>query len=271
MQFTKSHSGSTERITASYYVHESPWHDGVSNSVTLGLRGTNLRGLFVSWIRSGTMQAAAPVRGAAVCIGAYTNGAKDSCQDMALGILDTNIICGQDPIINRWVNVTCYGYMDRIAVDPTTISASGNTDYIYSQQDGQVTGYGSSDNRGICIGVGRPGLRASRRLQGLCQITLVTPADNDTIVFDLGGAPVTGPTGGNTTWLLTPGTDRTTLTDATGTVPVPNGDACIVGMTMFRPGGGAQYFPPPETTTGGTGIPGLVEGFVSCMAISKSF
>jgi hypothetical protein len=276
MQFTKSQSGSVERVTGSFFVLTSPWHSGVANSEATGLRGVNLRGCYASWFRAnnvlnlnlcprgaGVAIGAAPAQSVTVPIPNINALASDSCQDMALGIVDTDIIVGVDPIINRWINVIMYGYTDRIACDPTTVFS--NSDYFYSQEDGQVAAFGTT-NRGLSIGVGRPTLRAARKLQGICTITLVTPADTDQIIFNLDGSAVSGPTGGNTAWSVPPGTDMAASTDATGTIPVPKGDACILGVRSDR-----TPVTPPETVTGGTGIPGIMEGFVCCMGISKFF
>lgn len=263
MQFTPPQRNSNERITASYYIVESPWWNKNINSVATGLRGVNLRGLCVSWVRSTLLQATAPIYGSAAAIGSVTigTGADDSCQDMVLGVLDSNIILGQDDVINRWVNVVVYGYTDRIA---TADALASNDDYLVMQETNEVGAPFNDCNRGFAVGYSRPSMRAPTKLSGRVLITLVTPADTDQILINLDGTSELSGSGGTSIWTIPPGAVHDQLVGADGAIQVRPADTPVIAMRTNK-----TPTVPVETVTGGTGIPLITEGFVTCFGVGS--
>lgn len=265
MQF-KYGGRAVEKALANFYLVENAWFDAAANSFRQGLSGPNLAGCCVSWVRDPSLQALIPEGnyGAGASIGAKTlgSGADDSCQDMVLGILETNMVVGKDPLINTWVSVVTYGFTSRIAVGS---ALAANDDYLVMQETGQIGGAFATRNWGFTVGYKRPAARAPRRLIGRCFITLVTPADGELIEINLDGSGTTQ-NGGTTVWSVVPGkaNDQATSADASA-FPVPKGDACVVA---FRTSKAAAV--PPETVAGGSGIPFVCEGFVTCLGMQKS-
>jgi hypothetical protein len=263
MQFQGAQRGSVERILANYYLAQNVWFNAPTNSFRAGLRGPNLRGCIVSAVRTTSFQAAVPVYGTAVTLGGSQTDAQwlDCCQDIPLGVLDTEMVIGIDSMVNTWVTVCAYGWMDQIAVGNTILS---NHDYLVMQRDGEVATFGS-ENRGLAIGYGRPGALAPRKLQGILQITLKTPLDTETIFVNMDGTANTAGTGGDSAWAVQPGKNNQAVLDSSGTITVPQGDAPVIAMRTSK-----SPVTPLESVTGGTGIPAYVEGFVFMLGLSKN-
>lgn len=264
MQFQAYQRGSVERILANYYILHNGWYGSTANSYLTGLRGPNLRGCIVSAVRTTTLQALSPVYGAGVTLGGTSIAQEvqylDCAQDVPLGVLDSKMVMGVDALVNTWVTVCVYGWMDRINCGNTILS---NHDYLVMQRDGEVATFGTS-NRGLAIGYGRPGAIASRKLTGVCQLTLPNPPIAGDIFIRLDGGAASGAPG-NTSWTTPPGKDNQALLDSTGTVSVPMADAPVIAMRTSK-----APQTPTETVTGGTGIPAFVEGFLFMLGLSKN-
>lgn len=262
MQFQASQRGNVERVFANYYLMNNVWNSGVAHSYNAGLRGPNLRGCWVSFVRSSASQATVPVYGTAVTLGSNLAGTgDDSCQDIVAGCLESKMVVGTDALVNTWVTLCVYGWMDQIACDG---NISANDDFMVMQETSQVVAFGAT-NRGLGIGYSRPAARAPRALEGILLLTLKTPADTETIFINLDGTANTSGTGGDSTWLTPPGKSNLAILDTSGVHDVPKGDAPVIAALTSR----AQRTP-LEVVSGGTGIPAYVEGWVFTLGFSKA-